>query len=243
MTFNEANIRRDKNGKFERKEGSAPSVVLPSLGERKRKRRDLQEEAEDAMRWSGYDPNDPSADPIAADRYFSAEYRALEASLEPDEDSKPKQAAVYTSPFLEVLDLLPSMPPIVGLAKSAVRSVRYKNGQKKRRRMNELRAMAGQHPEYRELDLMVNSTPEGRLEMLDARVSEWVRQNGRPDPASFEAFARSSWVREPKSSAEQKGFGLARKTVLTARYAYLNDDPEQYEVPFGMWEMKSGYWK
>lgn len=236
MTFDESNVNRERDGKFGRKEGSAPSLSLPTRQERKAERLTRRDEARLAMAASGYDPENPSDDPVAADRYYAAEFRELEALTEKDVDGAWKQAPAYIAPFIEALDLLPG----VGTVTSSVSLVKYKSEQAKLRRIRELRELSAQHPEYRELNLMAFSAPEGRTEMLDGRVREWLAKHGRPNPADFQEFARTSSWSDPTPKMK-KALVLARNAVVAARFAYLNDDPEQYQPPASNWAMNSGY--
>lgn len=235
MTFDESNVKRDKDGKFGHKEGSAPSVSLPTRKERKTERLTRRDEARLAMAASGYDPENPSDDPVAADRYLAAEFRELEALTEQDVDSAWKQAPAYIAPFLAMLETL----PVVSAVSSSVSLAKYRGEQAQLRRLNELRAISARRPELRELNLMTMTVPEGRLETLDGRVSAWLKEHGRPNPAAFQKFARTSTWENPPPEVE-KALNMARNAVVAARFAYLNDDPEAYQVPHGNWEMASG---
>lgn len=235
MTFDEGNVNRGQDGKFGRKQGSAPDLSLPTRKERKAERLTRRDEARLAMRFSGYDPANPSDDQIAADRYFAAEFRELEAMTEKDVDSAWEQAPEYIAPFMEALNLI----PVVGTVTSSVSLVKHRSEQEKLRRLRELRKLSAQHPEYRELNLMAFSSPEGRLEMLDGRVREWLAENGRPNPADFQKFARTSTWSNPTPKMK-RAITLAKNAVVAARFAYLNGDPEQYQPPATNWAMVSG---
>lgn len=235
MTFDESNVNRGRDGKFGRKEGSAPELSLPTRKERKKERLDRRDEAVLAMRFSGYDPENPSDDPIAADRYFAAEFRELEALTERDVDGAWKQAPTYIAPFMEALNLV----PVVGTITSSLSLAKHRSEQSQLRRLRELRELSAQHPEYRELNLMAFSSPEGRLEMLDGRVREWLAENGRPNPADLQKFARTSTWKNLTPKMEE-GIVLAQNAVVAARFAYLNNDPEQYRPPASNWAMASG---
>lgn len=236
MTFDESSIKRDRDGKFGRKEGSAPSVTLPTRKERKELRLTRRDEARLAMSASGYDPDNPSDDPLAADRYFAAEFRELEAMTEQDVDGAWKQLPAYIAPFLEFVDKL----PIIGALSSSVALAKYRNRQAQLGRLRELREMSDAHPEYRELELMTKTTPDGRLEALDGRVSTWLKEHGRPSPADLQRFTRSSDWENPTQEM-QSALNMARNAVVAARFAYLSDDPEQYRPPTSNWAMASGY--
>lgn len=236
MAFDESNVRRDRSGKFGRKEGSAPSLSLPTRQERKKERLNRRDEARLAMAASGYDPENPTDDPVAADRYFAAEFRELEALTERDVDGAWKQAPAYIAPFMEALNLLPG----VGTAASSVSLVKYRGEQERLRRLRELRDLSAQRPEYRELNLMTLSTPDGRLEMLDARVRDWLKENHRENPADIQEFARTSTWKNTTPEME-RAITMARNAVVAARFAFLNGDPEQYGPPASNWSMVTGY--
>lgn len=258
MTFDPSQHPRTTDGQFAKKVGAAAEVTLSkakpdtlvqdirdSWDERHTKKADIAYrigEAETVMRTASWMPGRAITDATRreADRYLSAEYRLAEALAERDGS----RAAAMTAANAAGRATGNAGAAIVGGIGNAIATVITAP---RKLKMWRLKRFSARHPELRELDATVNSRPETRKELIDARASAFVKEAGHPDPIAFAKtmteFFRLDAPPSPaisrKDAAVRASVGRTVDNVMpAAREAYLNDDRELYlaYAPMDGWQ-------